>query len=385
MAQAKTAAGGASTYAEEADRPRPPQPQEPAVNRERLLNDILNTGVNGALIGGFALGNMQMEYDTDKSLDVAIYMTSFIGVHACTCACVTSSLLYRVANGLADGVAPSWVEANANLLLMPMAKFGMGCVSYLCSVVLISFRDLEAIPFWQYVALAIGLMSMSMTLGVAAMMGLAPTPPTPDTELEALRTLHNSAAPAGAWSLPSSQNDAVHPGGATTDAAKLEVLFAKMVRRVKIAFSPPWCAARACISMSCKVAVLAQMSLRVTRGARDDSLRGLRSILVQEEVLEHAPLAAPAVAAAAGGGGGGSGKRQQQQQQGSSGNGRAGKGGGSSKKPHPGARSDGEPAAAGRSGGSKSRASGGNAAAGSAGLRPATTAWPERRRRPSFN
>lgn len=256
MAQAKTAAGGASTYAEEADRPRPPQPQEPAVNRERLLNDILNTGVNGrcALIGGFALGNMQMEYDTDKSLDVAIYMTSFIGVHACTCACVTSALLYRVANGLADGAALSWAEANAKLLLMPMAKFGMGCVSYLCSVVLISFRDLEAIPFWQYVALAIGLMSMSMTLGVAAMMGLAPTPPTPDTELEALRTLHNSAAPAGAWSLPSSQNDAVHPGGATTDAAKLEVLFAKMVRRVKITFSPPWwLRARA---LACRVRLL---------------------------------------------------------------------------------------------------------------------------------
>ena len=30
------------------------------VDRERLLNDILNTGVMGALIGGFALANQFM-------------------------------------------------------------------------------------------------------------------------------------------------------------------------------------------------------------------------------------------------------------------------------------------------------------------------------------
>lgn len=147
------------------------------VDRERLLNDILNTGVNGALIGGFALGNMQMEYDSPEwpRLDVAIYMTSFVGVHACTCACVTSALLYRVANGLPDLAAPDWAEKNRILLMMPITKFGMGCVSYLCSVVLISFRDLEAILFWQYVALAVGLMSMSMALGVAVIIGRTPS------------------------------------------------------------------------------------------------------------------------------------------------------------------------------------------------------------------
>ena len=39
---------------------------QPKLDRERLLNDILNTGVNGALIGGFALGNMQMEYESPE-------------------------------------------------------------------------------------------------------------------------------------------------------------------------------------------------------------------------------------------------------------------------------------------------------------------------------
>jgi hypothetical protein len=158
------------------------------VDRERLLNDILNTGVNGALIGGFALGNMQMEYESPEwpQLDVAIYMTSFVGVHACTCACVTSALLYRVANGLPDVAAPDWAEKNKILLMMPMAKFGMGCVAYLCSVVLISFRDLEAISLWRYVALAIGLMSMSMTLGVGVIMGHAPSTPVQIDTLEEL-------------------------------------------------------------------------------------------------------------------------------------------------------------------------------------------------------
>ena len=152
---------------------------QPKLDRERLLNDILNTGVNGALIGGFALGNMQMEYESPEwpQLDVAIYMTSFVGVHACTCACVTSALLYRVANRLPDLAAPDWAQKNKMLLMMPMAKFGMGCIAYLCSVVLISYRDLEAISVWRYIALAVGLMSMSMTLGVAVIMSRAPSSP----------------------------------------------------------------------------------------------------------------------------------------------------------------------------------------------------------------
>eukprot|EP01043_Picozoa_sp_COSAG02_P006821 COSAG02_NODE_198_length_29564_cov_12.279009_20_plen_112_part_00 len=66
---------------------------EGGVDRDRLLNDILNTGVMGALIGGFSLSNIQMAVDTAKTLDVAIYLTSFVGVHACTCSCVASAML----------------------------------------------------------------------------------------------------------------------------------------------------------------------------------------------------------------------------------------------------------------------------------------------------
>ena len=136
------------------------------LDRERLCNDILNTGVMGALIGGFALSNLQAGFDTAVTLDVAIYLTSFIGVHACTCSCVTSALLYRVANALHDTEAAPWAKAHPFLLKLPMAKFGMGCLSYLLSVVLLSFRDLEGVDAIKYAALVIGLMSMSMTLGV---------------------------------------------------------------------------------------------------------------------------------------------------------------------------------------------------------------------------
>ena len=141
------------------------------VDRERLLNDILNTGVMGALIGGFALSNVQQSYDMDKALDIAIYMCSFVAVHACTCSAVCAALLYRVANALPESDTPRWAAKNAMMLKMPMMKFGFGCLSYLLSVVLISWKDLAQVEAWQVAALVIGLMSMSMTIGVAILLG----------------------------------------------------------------------------------------------------------------------------------------------------------------------------------------------------------------------
>ena len=142
------------------------------IDRERLLNDILNTGVMGALIGGFALSQIQMKFDNSQPFDVPIYLCSFLGVHACTCSCVTSAVLYRSANKLSDEETPLWAERNKMLLMMPIVKFGMGCVSYLASVVLLSFRDLEDVPAYRYLALAVGATSMSMTIIIATIMQL---------------------------------------------------------------------------------------------------------------------------------------------------------------------------------------------------------------------
>jgi hypothetical protein len=64
---------------------------------------------------------VQGNYDHSKPLDPTIYMCSFVGVHACTCSCVTSALLYRVANDMSDDEAPNWF-----VLSLPMMKFGIG-------------------------------------------------------------------------------------------------------------------------------------------------------------------------------------------------------------------------------------------------------------------
>ena len=63
----------------------------PKINREKMLNDLVNTGVMAALIGGFALSNLQRDYDVNNGWDVSIYMTSLIAIHLCTCSCLTSA------------------------------------------------------------------------------------------------------------------------------------------------------------------------------------------------------------------------------------------------------------------------------------------------------
>ena len=68
----------------------------------------------------------------------------------------------KYANELSEAETPCWVRSstwglrNSFLLQLPFWKFGMGCVSYLASVVLMSYRDLGPIPFWKWTALSIG-------------------------------------------------------------------------------------------------------------------------------------------------------------------------------------------------------------------------------------
>ena len=57
------------------------------VDRDRLMNDAINTGVTSALISGFALGNLSGAYDFTSN-DVVVYMASCVSVHMCTCACL---------------------------------------------------------------------------------------------------------------------------------------------------------------------------------------------------------------------------------------------------------------------------------------------------------
>ena len=122
---------------------------EAEIDRERLCCDILNTAVMGALVGGFALSNMTSSGD-GNTLDNLIYLFSCLSVHACTCSCLTSALLYRTAVRMRDDAVAAWAAAHKLLLMLPLAKFGMGCVSYLLSVILLSFRDLDHSSTFQY-------------------------------------------------------------------------------------------------------------------------------------------------------------------------------------------------------------------------------------------
>mmetsp|Transcript_21527 Transcript_21527/g.54240 ORF Transcript_21527/g.54240 Transcript_21527/m.54240 type:complete len:215 (-) Transcript_21527:477-1121(-) len=135
--------------------------------REKICNDVLNTSVMAAIVGGFALSNMQQTsepFPADvKALQLAIYVCSFLAVHACTCSALTSAFVYRHVNNMADEERLArWVNKYEKIVMLPLAKFGMGCLSYMLSVILISYKELEFLDVWRFLCLGIGLMSMSM-------------------------------------------------------------------------------------------------------------------------------------------------------------------------------------------------------------------------------
>ena len=136
------------------------------IDRDRLCCDILNTSVMAALVGGFALSNMVQR--GDSFLEYMIYLMSCFAVHASTCSALTSALLYRVVVRMRDEAVPEWAANHKLLISMPLMKFGMGTVSYLASVILLSLHDLEpSFPF-AMTCLAIGLMSMSTVFATVA-------------------------------------------------------------------------------------------------------------------------------------------------------------------------------------------------------------------------
>ena len=97
------------------------------VNRERLSNDLLNTSVMAALVGGFALGTLLASPVPEEGplrgeYDIWIYLLSFIAVHANTCSALTSAFLYRKANAMADEDIAAWATKYRFLLQLPMGK-----------------------------------------------------------------------------------------------------------------------------------------------------------------------------------------------------------------------------------------------------------------------
>ena len=155
------------------------------VTRDQLCNDCVNTGTLGAFLGGFALTSLDRDHAgraataelTVSDKGIAVYVTACLAVHACTCAALTSAVAYRALNRMpTDGEASRWAAQPLIklILALPFAKFAMGCVSYLLSVLLLSWHQLgggdvaAALGLTEARArgltLFIGLMSMSVAL-----------------------------------------------------------------------------------------------------------------------------------------------------------------------------------------------------------------------------
>ena len=100
------------------------------IDRERLLNDLVNTGVTAALVGGFALESIESPDETAGTITYAIYFLSYTAVHSCTCSALTSALLYRQANLLREDDVASWANARKVMLTLPIVKFGFGTACF---------------------------------------------------------------------------------------------------------------------------------------------------------------------------------------------------------------------------------------------------------------
>eukprot|EP00622_Pseudochattonella_farcimen_P005025 FR740556.1.p1 GENE.FR740556.1~~FR740556.1.p1 ORF type:complete len:216 (+),score=25.48 FR740556.1:41-649(+) len=146
------------------------------VSRDRLCNDLMNTSVMAALIGGFALNSLeapggstaaddgaaddQVFSSQTSQMDQYIYICAYISVHACTCSALTSAFIYATVNNMEDHSVHPWSEKCKLLLMLPMMKFIAGAMAYMTSVILTAWKDLEELPVLRWIAIAIGSMSI---------------------------------------------------------------------------------------------------------------------------------------------------------------------------------------------------------------------------------
>ena len=87
-----------------------PIPTAVVVDRERLCCDILNTSVMGALVGGFALGNLRAlgePYDDREG-----HLLYVVLRRARLCSCLTSALLYHVVVRMHDDLIEEWARTH---------------------------------------------------------------------------------------------------------------------------------------------------------------------------------------------------------------------------------------------------------------------------------
>jgi len=110
------------------------------LDRDRIMNDMTNTGTVGALIGGFALSIFNREFK-NVPFEFATGVIIFLSVHLCTFAALSSAIIYRRVNCMdEDGVA-KFVAKWSHIIGMPQKVFVVGCFCYLVGVILLGIAN----------------------------------------------------------------------------------------------------------------------------------------------------------------------------------------------------------------------------------------------------
>ena len=138
--------------------------------RERIKNDVANTSVMAALVGGFALSSLQRDFNFEtRDLDAMIYVCCCLATHACTCSALTSAFVYRSVNNLPAPALLKWTRKYQFIIRLPLMKFVCGSLAYLLTVILNSWEDLQPVTTARWMALMVGAGGMSTAVLTTAL------------------------------------------------------------------------------------------------------------------------------------------------------------------------------------------------------------------------
>ena len=139
------------------------------LSRDQVMNDIMNTSVMAALVGGFALSNMDSSaWRFDSHLDTTLYVLTTVAVHACTCSALTSAFVYRHLNNMDEDGFVFWYASKFNKMICkaPLIKFVMGVIAYMTSVIVKTWIQGDGFFHVQIMTSGIGVMSVMSALSI---------------------------------------------------------------------------------------------------------------------------------------------------------------------------------------------------------------------------
>jgi hypothetical protein len=161
-------------------------------DRERIMNDLTNTGVIAALMGGFALSSMQLDLngygaganattEMYRQLGSLFWLVAFAAAHlwfvsmsipytrvsylcglarvlternvtyGSTLSAAASALLYRKINMLEEDQVGIWLQQNRRLYKIPYASFLVGTKMYEIDIVLFGLLFYNGQTGWMIV------------------------------------------------------------------------------------------------------------------------------------------------------------------------------------------------------------------------------------------